>query len=61
MNRTQGISIGKNQNSSIPDLNQTKEQHLAALGSTLLSTAAERDQANLDKLQKIKENIEYQA
>jgi hypothetical protein len=36
----------------------TKEQQLAALGSTLLSTAAERDQANLDKLKKIKGNIE---
>jgi hypothetical protein len=34
---------------------------LAAMGSTLLTSAAERDQANLDRLIRIKENIERHA
>jgi hypothetical protein len=42
-NRALSVHQNKYEQTTIPDLNQTKEQHFAALGSTLLSTAAERD------------------
>jgi hypothetical protein len=39
----------------------TGSPDLASLGASLLNSAAERDQANLDRLIRIKENIERQA
>jgi len=36
----------------------TSSPDLASLGASLLNSAAERDQANLDRLIRIKENIE---
>ncbi len=42
-------------------MTSTTQVELASLGASLLNMAAERDQANLDRLIRIKDNIERQA
>lgn len=61
LGRNHSVQQTKHLQTAPPDLFATKENHIVALGSTLLSTAAERDKANLEKLMKIKENIEGNA